>query len=80
KYQFSGPLVLVRNAVSAQCTLRFPLAHITVFCTPLIGIVGLSVLLLIWLVKYGKIRINLQLITLLYGVIWAAHIALKQPP
>lgn len=45
----------------------------------MIGIVVLSVLLLIWHGKYGQKRINLPFISLLFGGIWAAHIALKYP-
>lgn len=45
----------------------------------MIGIMVLSVLLLIWHGKYGQKRINLPFISLLFGGIWAAHIALKYP-
>lgn len=79
KYQFSLRLFLFLNAVSALFTLVFPLYQINVFCTPMIGIVVLSVLLLIWHGKYGQKRINLPFISLLFGGIWAAHIALKYP-
>lgn len=45
----------------------------------MIGILLLSVLLLIWHGKYGQKRINLPLISLLFGGLWAVHIALKYP-
>ncbi|EAA5901424.1 GGDEF domain-containing protein [Salmonella enterica] len=79
KYQFSLRLFLFLNAVSALFTLVFPLYQINVFCTPMIGILVLSVLLLIWHGKYGQKRINLPFISILFGGLWAAHIALKYP-
>nr|VUD26558.1 diguanylate cyclase [Salmonella sp. NCTC 7297] len=79
KYQLSLRLFLFLNAVSALFTLVFPLYQINVFCTPMIGILLLSILLLIWHGKYGQKRINLPLISLLFGGLWAVHIALKYP-
>ncbi|WP_171922489.1 GGDEF domain-containing protein [Salmonella bongori] len=79
KYQFSLRLFLFLNAVSALFTLIFPLYQINVFCAPVTGIAVLSLLLLLWHGKYQEKSVSIPFISLLFGALWATHIALKYP-
>lgn len=77
KYQFSLRLFLLLNAITALFALVFPIYPSKAPFTPGLLILVLSVILLAWHGKYTHKKINLHIISLIFGVLWATHITLK---
>ena len=77
KYQLSLRLFLFLNAISALFAIAFPIYPSKTVSTPVSLILVLSTALLTWHVRYAKKRINLHVISILFGGLWAAHITLK---
>ena len=77
KYQLSLRLFLLLNAVSALFTLVFPLFAVKSVSVPALLILAASTLLFVWHGKYANKRINLPFISIIFGLLWAAHIVLK---
>ncbi|WP_436859218.1 GGDEF domain-containing protein [Citrobacter tructae] len=77
KYQFALRLFLLLNAVSALFALVFPIYPSKAPFAPALTILVLSVVLLAWHGKYTYRKINLHIISLIFGVLWATHITLK---
>lgn len=77
KYQLSLRLFLFLNAVSALFAVAFPIYPSKATVTPGVIILTLSATLLAWHSKNANKRINLHLISLIFGGLWAVHISLK---
>lgn len=77
KYQLSLRLFLILNAISALFAVVFPIYPSKSVSLPAFIILALSTMLLTWHVKFAKQRINLHIISVVFGGIWAAHILLK---
>lgn len=77
KYQLSLRLFLFLNAVSALFTLLNPLYNVRMLTLPVVLIFTLSVALLIWHWRNKTRKINISVISLTFGGIWAWHIAYK---
>ncbi|WP_333892766.1 diguanylate cyclase [Atlantibacter subterraneus] len=79
KYQLSLRLFLFLNALSALFSMLSPLFRVKMITVPLVSILTLSIGLLIWRWVSQARTISLNLISLLFGLLWAWHIYLKQP-
>lgn len=77
KYQLSLRLFLFLNAVSALFTVFNPLYSVHTLTLPVALIFTLSLSLLVWHWKNKTRQINIPLISFIFGVIWAWHIAWK---
>lgn len=79
KYQLSLRLFLFLNALSALFSMLSPLFGVKLVTMPLIILLVLSSGLLIWRWVRQARNINLNVISLLFGSLWAWHIFIKQP-
>lgn len=79
KYQLSLRLFLFLNALSALFSMLSPLFRVKMITVPLVTILTLSIGLLIWRWVSQPRTLSLSLISLLFGLLWAWHIYLKQP-
>ena len=77
KYQYSLRLFLLLNCVSAALALFSPLFTIVTVTLPSALICAASLGLLLWNWKFPKQKINIPVISLLFGVLWAWHIVIK---
>lgn len=77
KYQLSLRLFLFLNAFSALFSIVSPLYAARQVTLPLTGVLVGSTGLLIWHALNSQRRININLVSLLFGLMWAAQIALK---
>nr|WP_318383102.1 diguanylate cyclase [uncultured Enterobacter sp.] len=77
KYRLSLRLFLFLNAVSALFSFVLPLYHARAMTVPLILLFGFSVTLLLWHWRYSKKKINIPLISIVFGMLWAWHVAIK---
>lgn len=77
KYQYSLRLFLLLNLVSSFLSLVSPLFIVITFTLPCFSIVVCSTLLLLWHWKFPQHKINIPLISLVFGLLWAWHVALK---
>lgn len=79
KYQFSLRLFLLLNLVSALFSALNPVNHVNVLTVPvlLVGVGSALLLVVHWV--YTQKKINLHLISLAFGCLWAWHVALKTP-
>ena len=79
KYQYSLRLFLLLNVVSALLTLTSPLFSVVSITPPCVLIFISSLLLLVWHWKFPQRRINIPIISLISGCLWAWHVAMKVP-
>ncbi|EBW6088615.1 GGDEF domain-containing protein, partial [Salmonella enterica subsp. enterica serovar Enteritidis] len=79
KYQLSLRLFLFLNALSALFSMLSPLFRVKLVTAPLIIILSLSIAMLIWRWVSQTRNISLNLISLLFGALWAWHVYIKQP-
>lgn len=77
KYRLSLRLFLLLNAISALFTLAFPLYPQLAITLPISLIFAAGVVLPIWHRSYPHKKLNLTLISLLFGCLWAWHVLLK---
>lgn len=77
KYQLSLRLFLFLNAFSALFSIASPLYSVERVTLSLVAVLTSSVGLLIWHARNSHRRININLISLLFGLMWAGQIALK---
>ncbi|STV83099.1 diguanylate cyclase [Klebsiella michiganensis] len=77
KYQYSLRLFLLLNLVSSVLSLVSPLFTVITFTLPCFLIVACSTVLLLWHCKFSQHKINIPVISLLFGLLWAWHVALK---
>ncbi|HGP0982597.1 MAG: GGDEF domain-containing protein [Klebsiella aerogenes] len=77
KYQYSLRLFLLLNCVSAALSLLSPLFTIVTVTLPCALICAASLGFLLWNWKFPKQKINIPVISLLFGVLWAWHIVIK---
>ncbi|WP_437890124.1 GGDEF domain-containing protein [Phytobacter sp. V91] len=77
KYRLSLRLFLLLNAISALFTIALPLSGIRGLTLPLCLILSASVLVMLYQWKYSKKKLNITLISFLFGCCWAWHIIIK---
>ncbi len=77
KYRLSVRLFLLLNAISALFSIALPLYNLRAFTLPLCLILSSSVLGLLWHWKFPKKKINITLVSFLFGCMWAWHIIIK---
>jgi len=77
KYRLSLRLFLLLNVISALFSVALPLSNLRAVTLPLCLIVSLSGLALLWQWKYQKKKLNITLISFLFGCFWAWHIIIK---
>jgi diguanylate cyclase (GGDEF)-like protein len=77
KYQYSLRLFLLLNLVSSFLSLVSPLFTAITFTLPCFLIVACSTTLLLWHWKFSQHKINIPVISLVFGLLWAWHVALK---
>ncbi|MRS90611.1 diguanylate cyclase [Enterobacteriaceae bacterium RIT714] len=77
KYQLSLRLFLFLNAISALFTALNPLYSVRALTLPVAIILTLSLSLLTWHWRNKTRKINIPLISFIFGGIWAWHIAYK---
>ena len=77
KYQYSLRLFLLLNCVSAALSLLSPLFTIVTVTLPCALICAASLGLLLWNWKFPQQKINIPVISLLFGMLWAWHIVIK---
>ncbi|MDH1974073.1 GGDEF domain-containing protein, partial [Klebsiella michiganensis] len=75
KYQYSLRLFLLLNLVSSVLSLVSPLFTVITFTLPCFLIVACSTVLLLWHCKFSQHKINIPVISLLFGLLWAWHVA-----
>ena len=77
KYQLSLRLFLFLNATSAVFSVTNPLNSVRVFSFPLIAIFSISTGLLAWHWKKRTRKINIPVISGIFGILWAWQIVSK---
>ncbi|WP_432225561.1 GGDEF domain-containing protein [Enterobacter wuhouensis] len=77
KYQLSLRLFLFLNAISALFSVTNPLYSVRVLSVPLFAVFTLSAGLLIWHGKDGTRKINIPIVSAIFGILWAWQIASK---
>jgi diguanylate cyclase (GGDEF)-like protein len=77
KYQLSLRLFLFLNALSALFSATNPLYSVRVLSVPMIAVFTISAGLLIWHGKNGTRKVNVPLVSAVFGCLWAWQIASK---
>ncbi|XTZ37799.1 GGDEF domain-containing protein [Salmonella enterica] len=77
KYRLSLRLFLLLNALSALLTMALPLYNQRAYTVPVAIILTLSAALPLWQKIEPALKINIILISLLFGCLWAWHIITK---
>lgn len=77
KYQLSLRLFLFLNAVSAFFSFILPLYHVRAVTVPLCLLFGLSIGLLLWNWQFPRKKIHIPFVSILFGGLWAWHVAIK---
>ncbi|WP_395489621.1 GGDEF domain-containing protein [Cedecea davisae] len=77
KHLLSLRLFLLLNAISAAFSMLFPVNPVMRVTPPVVIILLLSVTLLGWQLLNKKLLINLNMVSLLIGLLWALHIFIK---
>ncbi|WP_435955363.1 GGDEF domain-containing protein [Dryocola sp. BD626] len=77
KHQLSSRLFLLLNAISAGFSMASPIYHTQSLTVPVILVLVLSISLLVWQFADKQRLININLVSLLLGVLWAWHIVIK---
>ena len=77
KYQLSLRLFLFLNAASAVFSVTNPLYSVRLLSVPLFAIVAISTGLLLWHWKNRSRKINIPVVSGLFGLLWAWQVASK---
>jgi len=77
KYQLSLRLFLMLNATSALFSVTNPLYSVRAFPVPLFTVLTLSTGLLIWHWKNSTRKINIPVVSTLFGILWAWQVVAK---
>ncbi|WP_276853872.1 GGDEF domain-containing protein [Enterobacter oligotrophicus] len=77
KYQLSLRLFLLLNATSALFSVTNPLYSVRVLSLPLFAIFAISIGLLIWHWKKRNRKINIPVVSAIFGLLWAWQIVSK---
>ncbi|WLI75567.1 GGDEF domain-containing protein [Kosakonia sp. H02] len=77
RYRLSLRLFLLLNAISALFSMALPLYNQSAFTLPVGAIFALSIILPAWHKFHPKSKINISLISLLFGCLWAWHVIIK---
>nr|MBP8255481.1 GGDEF domain-containing protein [Citrobacter sp.] len=77
KYQLSLRLFLFLNATSAVFSVTNPLYSVRVFSAPLIAIFSISTGLFVWHWKKCARKINIPVVSGIFGILWAWQIDSK---
>lgn len=77
KYRLSLRLFLFLNAVSALFSFVLPLYHVRALTAPLCLLFAVSLSLLLWNWRFSQKKINIPLISILFGCLWAWHVTIK---
>lgn len=79
KYQFSLRLFLFLNLTSSLFSMLSPVYHVAAITFPLVLISLSSIGLLLGHWAWAERKINIPVISILFGGLWAWHIAIKVP-
>lgn len=79
KYQFSLRLFLFLNLTSSVFSMLSPVYHIAAVTLPLLAITVISAGLLLGHWTWSEKKINIPAISILFGCLWAWHVAIKSP-
>lgn len=79
KYQFSLRLFLFLNLASSLFSMLSPMHHILAITVPLVMITVISAGLLLGHWAWAERKINIPTISILFGCLWAWHVATKTP-
>ncbi|WP_312629770.1 GGDEF domain-containing protein [Scandinavium sp.] len=79
KYQFSLRLFLFLNLTSSLFSMLSPVYHVAAITLPLMLIMLTSTGLLLGHWAWAERKINIPAISILFGCLWAWHIAVKSP-
>lgn len=79
KYQFSLRLFLFLNLTSSLFSMASPVYHVAAITLPLIAITVISTGLLLGHWALSEKKINIPAISILFGCLWAWHVAIKSP-
>lgn len=79
KYQFSLRLFLFLNLTSSLFSMLSPVYHVSAITLPLVLITLISTGLLLGHWAWAEKKINIPAISILFGCLWAWHIAIKLP-
>lgn len=77
KHQLSLRLFLLLNALSAAFSIASPVFLTQHFTVPVILVLALSLSFLVWQFADKQRLININLVSLLLGILWAWHIVIK---
>lgn len=77
KYQLTFRLFLFLNLVSSALSVFSPVYDASIFPLPATMIAVGSGMLLLWNWRYARIRLNVPLISAIFGCLWAWHILSK---
>ena len=77
KYQLSLRLFLFLNAASALFSVTNPLYSVRVLSVPLFAVLTISTGLLIWHWKNSTRKINIPVVSAIFGLLWAWQIVSK---
>lgn len=79
KYQFSLRLFLFLNLTSSLFSMVSPVYHVAAVTLPLLTITIVSAGLLLSHWVWSEKKINIPAISILFGCLWAWHVAIKSP-
>lgn len=79
KYQFSLRLFLFLNLASSLFSMLSPVYHVSAVTLPLMLIALISAGLLLGHWAWAEKKINIPAISILFGCLWAWHVAIKSP-
>ncbi|HEX4499630.1 MAG TPA: GGDEF domain-containing protein [Scandinavium sp.] len=79
KYQFSLRLFLFLNLTSSLFSMLSPVYHVSAITLPLLLITFSSAVLLAGHWAWAEKKINIPAISIVFGCLWAWHIAIKLP-
>jgi len=79
KYQFSLRLFLFLNLTSSIFSMLSPVYHVAAITLPLVTITLASAGLLLGHWTWREKKINIPAISILFGCLWAWHVAIKSP-
>lgn len=77
KYQLTFRLYLFLNLVSSALSVFSPIYDVDIFPLPATLIAVGSGILLLWNWRYARIRLNVPIISAVFGCLWAWHILSK---
>ena len=77
KYQLTFRLFLFLNLVSSTLSVFSPIYNVNIFPLPAMLIAVGSSVLLVWNWRYTSIKLNIQIVSVIFGCLWGWHILSK---